>query len=171
LRGLWIFKPIKLHSDQANFPLVKASHQDLPDLLDFIATSQLLKDMRGLFGSGWQFLKLDQTQLAARMNAGQIVIFRDAGKILAMSVIEKRAYDQNLVICYADGLKTPLIKLLNAICQSAGSEKLALVSARLPLAARIISVFQAAGFQPAQDEPYWIFEKHLTDSGSNTPIG
>jgi ribosomal protein S18 acetylase RimI-like enzyme len=133
-----------LPAESSNQPLIRATSGDLPELLRFISKSQMLKNTGCLFGSGWQFLTLDQTQLEAKLTTGKIVLIRHSAEIRAMAILEKREHDNTLVICYADGSKSALVNILAGIRQFASSNKLSMISTWLPADDATIPVFEGA---------------------------
>jgi len=145
-----------------------AEPADLGQLLDLVEASPINAEMQGLFGSGWQFMKLERAQMEARLKAGQVLAVRGSNGIEAMAIVEKRLYDKSLVICFAGGSPAALTELLTGLRGLAARYRLRQVAARLPPESEVLPLYTECGFEKSSDENFWIYEKKLKDENRNS---
>ncbi len=142
-----------------NQSTVVADRKYLSSLIDFIQCSKEYEVGGGLYSIGWRFCALNTEEIKKKLDEGQFRLICDEYDILAVSIVEKRMYGNALAISYAAGDVNSLTQLARDIRKEAGAAELEEVSTRLPDTQEIQIGFSQAGYQKADEHPYWIFEK------------
>lgn len=137
--------------------------QALAPLLSFLQGSAALAAMGGLYSSGWRFKSLSPDELKGSLKRGAVrqASVPGAG---ALAIVEPGHPGEGLVVSYADGSPGVLTELALGLRAEAADLGLPLVSARLPDVPQVQEAFRKAGYEPAGDSAFWVYERVMRPS-------
>ncbi|HJW88245.1 MAG TPA: GNAT family N-acetyltransferase [Dehalococcoidia bacterium] len=158
--GLWRAEATPVKSTMPSRP----SAQALAPLLSFLQGSAALAAMGGLYSSGWRFKSLSPDELKGTLERWAVRQVNLPGGAVALATVEPGHPGEGLVVSYADGSPAVLTELALGLRAEAADLGLPLVSARLPDVPPVQEAFRKAGYEPAGEGAFWIYQRVLRPS-------
>ena len=153
--GLWRAEATPVRNTMPSGPGAQA----LAPLLSFLQGSAALAATGGLYSSGWRFKSLSPDEMRGSLERGAVRQVSVLGGAVALAIIEPGHPGEGLVVSYADGSPGVLTELALGLRAEAADLGLPLVSARLPDVPQVQEAFRKAGYEPAADSAFWVYER------------
>jgi len=157
------------NADGTSLAPAQLTLKDWPQVSARIQQGTTLAQTSGLYGVGWAWQELTPDKLRAHLEKGQVLAWREDGRLAATAVIAGVDEDDKcLLIGYADGDRSQMRILAYALRHFATAQHLESVEFMAPSGAPSYQAFFEAGYQPESETKaeVWIYELRLEGATS-----